>query len=211
MSTLASAVIAKARYDLIDDGTRFPDAELLAHLNDGQVLIAMLVPSANPITTQVSLVAGPKQALPAGSLKLAEVSANVTGSTRGTVPQLLSFATLSGILPNWQAETAAATVQIVAYNPVDPLVFWTFPPQPAGTAQKLELMCAALPTVVAATANNITLPDQYVPALVDYLVYRACNKDSESPAAATMSAAALAGFARKLGVTTAAVQQAQAA
>jgi len=204
MTTVASAVIGKARLDLNDpivapatDGVRWLNADLLGYLNDGQALIAKLKPDASIITGEISLVAGCKQALPAGGIAPIRFGKNVTG---GTVPSKALPETLDVVIPDWQNHTASATVKVIGYNPTNPTVFYTYPPQPTSTSQKIEAAYLAIPAVVAAVSSNITLPDDYVPALIDYMLHRAYGKDSEIGSDGVLSQTHYNQFLHKLGV-----------
>jgi hypothetical protein len=67
-------------------------------------------------------------------------------------------------------------------DPNDPLAFWLWPRGYAGA--DVIVTYAAIPAVVTATNDVLTLSDMYVPDLVDYLAYRALSKDSRGGARA---------------------------
>lgn len=212
MATPASEIIARAREDLNDaDGVRWPGLTMLKHLNEAQALIVILKPSANAVTALAPLAAGTRQALPAGAVVMVRPTRNVKADgTFERVPRLVTPEVLDGLLPGWHAATPAKTVRYVAYDPAaDPKQFWVYPPQPADTDQKLEMIHSALPEAIPNVNANVSLADEYVPALVDYLVHRCFAKDSEVPESLGRSQAALQGFATKLGVAMPAVRQAQ--
>jgi hypothetical protein len=209
MATLASEVINKARIDLVDvivtpatDGVRWLNADMLGYLNEAQVMVVLLKPAASIVTADVALVAGYRQALPSGGLSAVRFGGNVPG---GTVPAKSTPEVMDGIMPGWRGYAAAAKVSYVLYSAAEPKIFMTYPPQPASTAQKLEVVYVALPATISAISSAITLADEYVPALIDYLLYRAFAKDSEIPDSLARSQAALGGFAAKIGVPAAQV------
>ena len=212
MAALASDVINKARIDLVDvitapatDGVRWLNADLLGYLNDAQVVVAILKLSASVVTSEVALVAGCRQALPVGALLPIRFGKNVPG---GSAPSTVVPDALDKLIPDWQTHAAAAKVAFVAWAPTDPKVFLVYPAQPSLTTQKIEATYSALPAVIATIGNSISLADEYVPALIDYVLYRAWAKDAEAPDAAARSMQALQNFSGKLGVQMAAVRQA---
>lgn len=216
MAVTGLELITTARIDLQDeivspasDGVRWLNADMLGYLNDGQTLIALLKPEASPATTQLALVAGTRQALPAGGLSLVRVNRNVTGAgALGTVPRVVLPETLDGLMPDWHTHTAAAVVKFVGYTPAIPKEFWTYPPQPANTTQKLDSTYSVVPAKLTAVSDAISLTDEYGPALVDYMLHRAFAKDAEVIDSANRSQNALAGFAAKLGVPVPTVRRA---
>ena len=205
MTTVASAIINKARPDLQDvvvspatDGVRYLNADLLGYLNDGQVEIANFKPPASITTAEVSLVAGYKQALPATGISPLRFGKNVTG---GTIPTRTTPESLDMVIPDWQTHTANAKVTFVAYSPASPKTFQVYPPQPASTTQKLEISYYSIPAAVPAITANITLADEYVPALIDYVLHRAFGRNGEDLANLQRSRDHYNMFLYKLGLS----------
>lgn len=211
MSTLASSIIANARYALADDATRWTDPECLKWLSEAETLVVMLKPSANTVQADITLVAGSEQTLPAGSLGFVKPLNNLTGTTPGKVPAMMMAPAIDAAMPDWKAAKANATVEIVVVDPQAPKKLWVYPPQPATPTQKLSALHVAQPAAIAAVGSAITLADEYAPALTDYLLHRCFGKDIEVPESAARSAQALTSFGVKLGVSTGQVTAAQAA
>jgi hypothetical protein len=211
MAMLVGDIINKARIDLMDKASpyRWPDADMIGYLNEGMKLVAILKTSASLVTNQVALSAGTRQELPSGGLVPVRFGPNISsGNVIGKVPAVVGPGVLDGMIPDWNAHPANATVKFAVFSPDIPKAFWVYPPQPVSTAQKLEITYSALPAKVTATTDNIPLADEYEPALIDYVLYRAFAKDSEAPEALGRSQMSLSGFSTKLGLPVPAVKRA---
>lgn len=176
--TVAS-VIDKTQVILQDTtGIRWPDAELLGWLNDGQREIVLYKPNAFVKNTSVQLVSGTKQGLPADGVQLIDVVRNMgaNGSTPGRAIRITMREILDSQVPNWHFDTATAEVKHYMYSMLDPKNYYVYPPNTG--AGYVEIIYGAAPT--EATLNStITLDDIYQTILVDYILYRAYSKDTE--------------------------------
>ena len=79
-----SEIFARAD-DVLQDTSfvRWPQAERLRYLNDGRREMAVIRPDIYATTDVVTLVAGTKQALPAGRSRLFDVVRNINSDTNG--------------------------------------------------------------------------------------------------------------------------------
>jgi hypothetical protein len=87
---------------------------------------------------------------------------------------------------------------------VIPKVFYVYPIVHATTQTWVEMMYVARPTAAATIASNIDLPDNYTSILLDYLLYRAFSKSTDSQLHLTKAMAYYEAFIRALGAYTAA-------
>lgn len=182
MATITVAsVISKAQTILQDTtGIRWPDAELLGWLNDGQREIVFYKPNAFVKNAPVKLVAGTKQTLPPDGVQLIDVVRNmgVDGVTPGRSIRITMREVLDSQHPTWHSATPAAETKHYMYSLLDPKTFYVFPPQPASNQGYVELIYGAAPTD-AALIGTITIDDIYQTVLLDYILYRAYSKDTE--------------------------------
>lgn len=182
--TDAKTIIDKASVLLGDvAATRWTTAELLGWLNDGQREAAVLAPTVNVKNSAVQLVAGVKQALPSDGILLLDIPHNLgsTGTTVGTVINHVPKEIMLKRIPGWTTTMANGIVKHYVYSVSDPLIFYVYPPQPA-SPKYVECVYSAIPVLIA-NANagtKITINDTYQNALLDYLLYRAFIKDSDS-------------------------------
>lgn len=180
MATLASALILRAQQLAQDlDTVHWTEAEWLEWLNDGQLQIVVLRPSANTKTVSAPLVAGTKQAIPADGVMFLDITRNmgVGGATPGPAPRRVKRRVLDAFNPSWHTATATAVVEHFVFEDVDSKTFYVYPP--ATGAAQVELRYSARPTAVLNSASAITLDDIYANCLLDYMLYRAYSKDTE--------------------------------
>jgi hypothetical protein len=187
-STLARASV------LLQDATniRWPQAELLDWLNDGQREVVLRKPNASVKNVAQPMVVGTKQALPADGVQLIDVVRNVPGNAI----RIVSREILDAQLPGWHSATPTAAVQHFCYSELDLKNFYVYPPNNgAGT---VELIYSASPAN-AVIGGVISVDDIYQSALLDYIMYRAYSKDSEYSADPARATAHYTAFSNSLG------------
>jgi hypothetical protein len=200
--TIAAQSIIRRVVDTMQDNTsiRWPVAELVRYLNDGQREVVLYRPDAMVTNASVTLVAGAKQSLPTNGAKLIDVIRNTSNSKRSV--RITSRSILDTQSPNWYNLTGATEMLHYMYDPRDPRVFYVYPPAAASGAS-VEVVYAAYPTDIAepadgalysAVTGNISLPDIYGNVLGDYILYRAYTKDSEYAGNAQRAQAHYAAF-----------------
>lgn len=206
--TITALSVVRRAVETLQDSTsiRWPINELVRYLNDGQREIVLHRPDSMVTNATVALVAGSKQALPAGGAKLIEVIRNTSGTKRAV--RQCNREILDAQTPGWHALTGVTEVLHFMFDPRDPKVFYVYPPAAASGAS-VELVYAALPADVTEPADgvtytsvsgNISVPDIYGNALLDYILYRAYSKDSEYAGNAQRAVSHYTAFANSLGV-----------
>lgn len=208
MATPAQHIIRRC-VDTLQDNTsvRWPVAELVRYLNDGQREIVLHRPDAGLSSATISCVAGTKQSIPPNGAKLIEVVRNAKPGGTFRAVRLINKELLEAQIPNWHTMTPQDEVLHFMYDVRDPKVFYVYPP--ATTNARLDITYSAYPTDIAeppdgstytAVTGNISVPDIYANALQDYILYRAYTKDSEYAGNAQRAQAHYAAFANALGV-----------
>jgi hypothetical protein len=160
------------------DGVRWLNAELMLYISDGQEFIVNKRPDASAQDVVVTLVAGTKQALPAGSIFLLDVYRNITGGAPGRVVRYIDRDMLDQQNPNWHSATNNGFIQHVMYDERVPLQFFTYPPATAG--QQIEISAAEQPTDVVNLTDSLTIATAYREALLSYTLMRCFMKDTEA-------------------------------
>jgi hypothetical protein len=181
-TTTAQSIIDAAAFTLQDEASaQWTRAELLIYLNDGQRDACIVKPDVYTLNAAVQLVAGTKQALPAGSNGFVRIARNMgaAGTTPGRVPRQVLLATLDLQSPNWHSEAASATVMEYLYDERDPKIFYVSPPQPVSGMGYVDLVHYGVPAALANEAAVIGLDDVLKTALMHYVVYRAYLKEGE--------------------------------
>lgn len=191
---------------ILQDATnvRFPNDELLKFFNDAQKEVVLHRPDANmQNVNNFTCVAGSKQTIPTTGLRLVDVVRNVGGRAITQVDRKI----LDETLPNWHETTADSTRKIehFIFDPADPKHFYVYPK--ATTAFQLEIVFSAAPSDISISNFNtdtttISVDDVYANSLLDYILYRAYQKDSEFAGNAQRSMMHYQGFTNSLGVKT---------
>ena len=180
MATTVTSILTNVS-SLLQDTTnvRWTLAQLTVWLNDGQREIAVLKPNAYIKNSTVRLAAGTKQVVPSDGIYLIDIPRylGTDGSTPSYAIKSISREILDNQVPDWHAtKYANARPKHFIYDELDPKRFYVYPPQPSSGFGYVDVIYGAIPPDAA---TNITLPDEYSPALVNYILYRAWTQDSE--------------------------------
>jgi len=197
----AQTIISRASVLLQDtNNVRWPQAELLEWLNDGQREVVSLRPDAYPTVGNVTLVAGTRQTLPPEGIMLVDVVRNMgtDGTTPGRAIRKVPREMLDTHQPDWHSMTSAAATLHYTFDPKAPRTFYVYPPAQAD--RRVECLYSTNPPDVAAVGNVITLEDIYSNALIDYVCFRAYSKDAEHADNAARAAAYRQSFENTLGL-----------
>lgn len=191
MAVQVVSLVNRAKRILQDTtGIRWPDLELLDWLNDGQREVVMMAPQAGAATVQVALQNDSRQTIPSDGTQFLKLVRNVGGRAIRQTQQAI----LDSQVPNWHS-SVADEVMHYTFDPVDPRSFYVYP---RGTKQ-VELVYTRAP--VPALANgNITIPDIYANAVLDYILYRAYSKDAEETANRELANIHYTRFIESLGL-----------
>lgn len=211
MPITAQSIVRRA-FDVIQDTTavRWPTNELVRWLNDAQREVAMYRPDAMSTNTTMTCVAGSRQSIaaltPAGTKLINVIKNSASAGTKRAV-RLIEREVLDSQNPTWHAQTGAIDAVHYMFDARDPKTFYVYPP--ALVTTQLDIVYSALPTDVTEPANgadytavsgNISVPDIFANALLDYILYRAYSKDSEYAGNTQRAAAHYQAFANSMGV-----------
>lgn len=182
MAITAKSILQRVVTQLTDEtNVRWTIPELVRYFNDGQREVVTYRPDSSAKTASVALVAGARQTMPADSYKLLEVYRNSSG-TKSTVRKV-DQKLLDAQVPEWQNGKTSVTIKHYMYDVRDIGIFYVYPPAAVGAS--IEMLYSAKPTDIAeqstldAVTGNISVNEIHANALFDYVMYRACAKDSE--------------------------------
>ena len=187
--TLTGANLLARVKDILQDTTsvRWPEAELLRYLNDAQREIVNYRPESSATTSNIQLVTGTKQSLPSGGLRLIKVTRNMSdasgGATGKRAIRIINVDILNTQEPDWNDPNVAGdaahgtVVKHYIFDEDDPRNFYVYPGV-AGNAF-VEIVFSNSPTDLANTSAVISVDDIYANAIMDYVLFRAYQKDSE--------------------------------
>ena len=181
MALTAASVINRVRTQLIDEGTspRWTDTELLRYLSDAERTIASIDPTSTRTTASVLLAEGSRQALPSGGQKLISIDCNMgtAGATPGKAVRITTRELMDDFDINWQGASKSSVIKNFMFDPMDEESYYVYPPSNA--LGYVRIIYSILPTELTATTDSLTVGDVYVPALTDFVLYRAHLKDSD--------------------------------
>jgi len=180
-STKVVDILDRASIILQDDThVRFPQAELLKFFNDAQLEIVLHRPDANIVNATLSLADGSKQTIPSAALRLVDVVRNTDGRAITQVSRQI----LDETLPTWHEKLASSNkIEHYIYDPADPKTFYVYPKAELGV-HSLEILYSAVTATITISDYStdttvIGIDDIYANAVLDYMLYRAYQKDSE--------------------------------
>lgn len=187
MAVTVQSVIDRVQTTLQDaTGIRWPVVtELVLWVNDAQRQIALIKPDASATNATVTLATGTKQEIPVGGNRLLRVIRNMSAASGGTGKRSIRIVDrdiLDSNTPDWHDPSVsgdAAHVAIVKhyiYDEQNPRNFYVYPGV-AGNSY-VEIVYSANPSTVAQN-GNLSVPDIYGNAVVDYVLFRAYTKDAE--------------------------------
>lgn len=175
----AQAIIDKVSSAMLNDADkeRFLQADSLRFLNEGQRVIAHLVPSSYSAPTNIVCVLGAVQTLPVTAHTMLQPRFNVVGGSPGRHITPVAEELLNVADPKWREATPTGTVKHTVYDPtVDRHTFLTYPPVLAGTT--ISAVLGLIPADILIGAA-ILLDDVFEAPLANYVAGRAYEKDAE--------------------------------
>jgi len=178
---LAKDVIERARIILQDAGSDYwEQTELPKWLTDGRKEAYNLRPDLYQKTEVVTLDEGYAQELPNGSRKLFEVIRNASHPDKRRIT-LVDDDTLSRHRPKWRSEDPADEIIHYLYTEARAGVYEVYPPANDDPVT-IEICYAKIPEDIATYNSDTQLKEEgeYAQALVDYILYRAFLKESDT-------------------------------
>jgi hypothetical protein len=183
--TTLTEIIGSAKKTLQEttaSGTRWLNSELVSYLNDSYRDIVRINPDANAVNESFTCVAGTRQRIPASGLRLLNVTRNIAPSSRAIT--MVDRRSLDATNPFWHDTVVDDSVGVeqFSYDSLDPKTFYLSPG--AKDTTQIELVYSAVPTGHTISGETIPgevfkLDDIYVPAAINYVLYKAYAKDSE--------------------------------
>jgi len=190
-------------------GVRWPSAECLYWLNDGQREVVINLPSAYVKTTVAPGVAGTRQTLTGLGLtdgvQVQKVVRNYAsnGTTVGRGITIKPILWLDEQRPLWHADAAADAIHYF-FDADDPKTFYVWPQ--CDGAKRFEVVYTAIPTELASVAATIILDDIYANALQYYVLFRSFSKNATYTKSPQNAQAYYQLFLQSLGIKDARVK-----
>ncbi|WP_421174106.1 DUF6682 family protein [Aeromonas enteropelogenes] len=173
--------------------------DLVVYYNAAVAAMANYRPDIFAHTHPFRCVAGTKQALPDGAIKLIEVERN----TGGRKVRFFERGVLDDLEPDWLTGQDAEEVEAYCYEATTPKAFWVYPGVVSGV--QIDLTVSQLPELVttADVEAGATLPVDatYHTPLLDWIMYRAYLRDADDTVNSSRGQSHMQSFANYLGVT----------
>lgn len=176
MTTALDIMTRATRITHDEQYKRWSKAEMLDWTSEAQIIVARNPGVYNKTVVQ-SLDKGSRQFLPKDGWGLITATCNVGEYGLGSVVKVTTRDLLDSFNPYWHSDPAQRIVESYVYDTRQPTEFSVYPPND-GTG-KLEITYMAIPKQFTDPSEEIVLDDTYIPALVNYVVYRAYCKESE--------------------------------
>lgn len=187
MAVTVQSVIDRVQTVLQDTtGVRWPVVnELVLWINDAQREVALMKPDASAVNETVTLTTGTKQSIPTTGNRLLKVVRNMSAASGGTGKRsvrLVDAEVLNSQTPDWHDPTVSGDashtniVKHYVYEEANPRNYYVYPGV-SGSAY-LEIIYSSNPTTVA-QSGNLSIPDIFANAVMNYVLYMAYMKDAE--------------------------------
>ena len=181
--------------------TRWAQAELLGYLNDAQREIVMQRPDAKVTNATFTCAASSKQTIPSGAFRLVDVIRNATGKAITQIDRKV----LDVQNPSWHTGSGNTAVEHFMYDASDPKNFYVYP-VPTNSVQISIAYSESTADITignySSSTDTIGLDDTYANAILDYMLYRAYQKDSDFGGNMQKVATHYQSFANSIGLKT---------
>jgi len=208
MTVSVQDVVDRAREILKDSsGIRWSDDEFVLWVNDAQREVVLYKPDAAATTAVLTLATGTKQDLPAAANRLLRVVRNMSaasGGVGGRVIRIVDREALDSQNPDWHDPSATgwaahgSVIKHYTYDEESPKTFYVFPGVKSGESVYIEAIYSSDPTSVT-ISDNLSIADIYANAILDFVLYRAYNKESEFAADRSEADARYTKFLNSVG------------
>jgi len=204
MATVKVIDLIDRAEEILQDTTnvRWSQQTLLDYLNDAQREIVLFRPDANPVNASFTLTANSaKQSLPSAALRLLSIYRNSNPTSKPITN--IERRVLDDQIEDWHG-TTATNVEHYVYVPLDPKIFYIYPHTTASEAT-IEIVYSSSPTDItisnfSSDTTVISLDDIYANAILDYMLYRAYQKDTEYAGDLQRSGVYMQSFQNSLGI-----------
>ncbi len=184
-------------------------SSLIGFLNQAVQQVVLVRPDSNSSTENFPLVAGTKQDLPVGGLRLLDVVRNMgaAGATPGKIVKFVSSNILDAFEADWHSSTPKAVTLSYDYDESVPDVFYNYPPAIAGN--QLEIKVVRLPTALDTAMGDATfidpltvtgLKDIYSNSVMEWMFYKAYSTENSSQSSIASANTHMQSFYNGLGV-----------
>lgn len=204
MATITGTDIIERVTDTLQDkdNIRWPRAELLRYINDGQREVVLQRPDSSARTETVQLIpSSTKQEIPASGVRLIEVVRNMgNGTTPGRSIRLTAREVLDAQVMDWHFSTPQPSVHHYVFDIRNPRVYYVYPRPTAGVS--VEIVYSAAPVDLMTETDVLGVDDIYANAIIAFTLMRAYQKDEDYARNLDVAVAWYQVFNQSLGLRT---------
>jgi hypothetical protein len=204
---ITSDITDRAARTLFDTTkVRWIAAELRSFVEDAERAIVFFRPDANAINASVQLVGGTRQTLPVGGVRFLRAVRNMgaNGLVPGKAIRECSRVALDSEQPDWHYASPDAVVEHYIFDNVDPKHFYVFPCVSGTTGAPsntyIEMIYSANPAPITDEGQTLTLDDQYINPILDFVLWRAYSKDAQYAGNMARAQSHMAAFGSALDI-----------
>lgn len=173
----AKQVIDHVSFILKDpENVRWLRPIVLDYVNEAQLAVVRMLPSANRVRTTIKLQEGTLQELPDDALSLISVVKNVCEGVPGRAIRLATRSVFDAMFPDWHDAWPEDVVQNYIYDDREDTQFEVFPPND-GTGE-VEVVYSAIPKQVE-EEETLSIGAEYSTIITNYVLYKCALLDSD--------------------------------
>jgi hypothetical protein len=175
---LASVLLTSINHAMTDDGNdSLSEAKKLLAISEAMEIISTLDPGCFVITGNIPLVAGIKQDLPTGGIRLLALDYNTgaDGSTFGRSIKKTTKHKKDSTTINWTTATGTEIGEYIYDPDIDPYSFLVVPQ--LSITINVHGTYAKVPPAVTANDDTFPLADTYRTATIEFSLYRIFTRD----------------------------------
>ena len=164
------------------DSHVWSDGDLINALNEALFALVSYRPDASSVTQTITLVAGTKQTLPSGGMRFLSAIRNrgVNGaSDAGRAIKKGDMRAQDAIYPDWHEAPWSGYITQYFFDPLQPKVFYVYPPAPVSPAWGIDISFVGEPAVIEDATDTLPVDSFFVPALQEWMLYSLWRGDDE--------------------------------
>jgi hypothetical protein len=193
---------------------RWSDSELIDYCNAGIRQTVVLVPESNATETVATVSNNiARQAIPSGGIKFIKVSRNYAddGTTAQGPVRYAEKDALDSFVPDWEYNTAAKAdaanfFEHYCHDPREPKVYYLYPVQSAAN-KRVAIVYSFRPTAHTLVSDTFALDDEYINAVVQYMIFRSLTKESRDSMPVQFRSELWANYLAALGLHSQAMER----
>lgn len=173
--------VKKTLQETEEEGVRWTNEELIEYLNGACRFLIEYAPEAFADNSEFECAVGTRQEIPVNAARVLSIVRNLEG--RKSPVTNTDRSTLDSMRPYWHSENPTNQQELYFVDDRDSKRFYVYPP--AKDKSLLEIICAMEPKrhITKEAQDNESLlqvNDRYVPALMNYILHRAYDKDADT-------------------------------